>query len=68
MNKSKIAVLADSETWSKAGEELRVLDPQRYIAILQVVEDICNIHRNPLGAVAADGFFVFPRGKTDDYD
>lgn len=61
-------MLASDESWSKAGEELRRVDPQRYLAILKVVEDICSIHRDPLGEIASNGFYVFPKTKGDDFD
>lgn len=61
-------LLADDEAWSRAGDELRRRDPQRYIAILKVVEDICSIHRDPLGETVAEGFYVFPKSKTDQFD
>ena len=52
-------LLVDEEAWNRAGEQLRKLDPKRYIAILKVVEDIVSIHRDPLGAGPANGHFVF---------
>jgi hypothetical protein len=61
-------MLADDEAWARAGEELRRVDPGRYLAILKVVEDICSIHRDPLGEVSSPGFYVFPRGKDDGFD
>lgn len=54
----------DNDAWNKAGEELRLLDPQRYIAILRVVEEICSIHKDPL----ADGTTVIRVTKTRDFD
>lgn len=61
-------LLADDEAWARAGEELRRRDPQRYIAILKVVEDICSIHRDPLGEITSNGFYVFPHKKSDQFD
>lgn len=61
-------MLADNEAWTRAGSELRRVDPQRYLAILKVVEDICSIHRDPLGEIVSNGFYVFPRAKGDDFD
>lgn len=61
-------MLADDEAWSRAGEELRSVDPRRYLAILKVVEDICCIHRDPLGEIVSNGFYVFPNKKSDDFD
>lgn len=68
MKKRKSVLVADSEAWTRAGDELRRLDPRRYVAILSVVEDICRIHRNPLGADVADGFLVFPEHRNRDPD
>ena len=64
----RLSLLADNEAWSRAGEELRRVDPQRYLALLKVAEDICSIHRDPLGEVTAVGFYVFPRSKSDQFD
>ena len=61
-------MLADDESWSRAGAELRRVDPKRFLAILKVVEDICSIHRDPLGEIASDGFYVFPKSKGDQFD
>lgn len=61
-------LLVDNEAWARAGEELRRRDPQRYLAILKVVEDICSIHRDPLGEIASNGFYVFPKSKSDQFD
>lgn len=61
-----LSLLVDEGAWTRAGEELRKLDPQRYIAILKVVEDIVSIHRDPLGAAVASGHFVF--SGSDDRD
>lgn len=72
MSKPKIVgcvdLLADDNAWARAGEELRARDPQRYLAILKIVEDICSIHRNPLGEIDSNGFYVFPRTKSGDFD
>ena len=59
-------LLVDDEAWALAGRELKRCDPQRYIAILQVVQDLCAIHRDPIGAVrTATGTFVFAKSKND---
>lgn len=63
----RLSLLADGEAWARAGEELRRVDPKRYLAILKVVEDICSIHRDPLGEVVSNGFYVFPTKKDDDF-
>ncbi len=61
-------LLADDTAWTRAGDELRRFDPQRYLAILKVVEDICSIHRDPLAPVEATGHFVFPKKKQGVLD
>lgn len=62
-------LLADDEAWSRAGEELKKCDPQRYLAILKVVEDICRIHRDPIKATReCTGFFIFSKDSGDDLD
>ncbi len=61
-------VLVDDEAWARAGEELKKLDPQRYIAILRTVEDIVRIHRDPLDANAASGHFIFMKRPDGDPD
>lgn len=58
-------LLVDEGAWDRAGEELRAVDPQRYIAILQVVQDIVSIHKNPIGKAAASGYFLFSQKKDD---
>jgi len=58
----------DDEAWARAGEDLRRCDPQRYLSILKVVEDICSIHRDPLGEAVSNGYYVFPRSKTGQFD
>ncbi len=57
----------DDEAWARAGDALKRCDPHRYIAILKVVEDICSIHRDPLGEAIANGYYVFPKSKDDDF-
>ncbi len=61
-------LLVDEGAWQRAGEELRARDPQRYLAILKVVEDICSIYRDPLGGNLADGHFIFGKDDPDHYD
>lgn len=61
-------VVVDEGAWARAGEELRRRDPQRYIAILKVVEDICSIYRDPLGDNLAEGHYVFTQGDPDHFD
>jgi hypothetical protein len=63
----RVSLLADDEAWGRAGAELRRVDPTRYLAILKIVEDMCSIHRDPLGEIASDGFYVFPNTKSDDF-
>lgn len=62
------SMLADDAAWVRAGLELRERDPQRFMAILKVVEDIVAIRRDPIGAVRAAGHFVFARSKQRDPD
>jgi len=62
------SLLADEKAWSIAGEELRRVDPQRWLAILRVVEDICKIHRDPLTPNVASGHFIFANDRGDDPD
>lgn len=70
--KSKIAeqtrLLVDDEAWNRAGDELRLVDPKRYLAVLQIVEDICNIHRDPIGAKVTEGFYAFAQAKAGEFD
>jgi hypothetical protein len=56
--------MADEDAWERAGAELRRVDPQRFAAVLKVVEDICSIHRDPLCPNLANGHYVF--GDDDD--
>lgn len=61
------SLFVDDEAWERAGRELKECDPQRYLAILKVVEDICSIHKNPMAKLAGvDAAFVFSRTKSDD--
>jgi len=60
-------LLADEEAWNRAGEELRLVDPHRYLALLKIAQDVCNIHRDPIGAEVADGVFIFGK-ESDTYD
>lgn len=62
-------LLADDDAWERAGRELRLRDPQRYLAILKIAEDICSIYRNPLGDVCGgDAVYVFPAKKSGQFD
>lgn len=61
-------LLVDGDAWNRAGEELKKRDPQRYIAILRVVEDICRIYRDPFAEREATGVFVFPKRKSGPAD
>lgn len=45
-----LTLLVEEGAWERAGEELRRVDPQRYLALLKIVQDIVSIHRDPLGA------------------
>lgn len=59
-------LLADDGVWAQAGDELKRLDPGRYLAILAVVQDIIAIHLDPIGAQRqATGNFVFAKTKPD---
>lgn len=61
-------LLADDDAWVDAGEELKRLDPGRYLAILAVVQDIVAIYRDPIRARRqATGNFVFHKLK-DQHD
>lgn len=59
-------MLLDDEAWVRVGEELRRLDPARYIALLQVLQDAVAIRKDPIRARRqASGTFVFPKpGKS----
>lgn len=46
-HESDLALLVDDTAWREAGAELRVLDPKRYLALLKVVREILEIHRDP---------------------
>jgi hypothetical protein len=59
------ALMADEDAWERAGAELRRVDPQRFAAVLKVVEDICSIHRDPLCHNLAAGHFIFDAGDDD---
>lgn len=61
-------LLTDEGAWATAGQELRRRDPTRYVAILRVVEELCQIYRDPLGPVGADAYRVIPHGKDGDFD
>jgi hypothetical protein len=58
-------LVVDDDAWSRAGDELRRRDPARYLAILQIVQDINAIHRDPLGAARTSGHFVLGRPRND---
>ena len=58
-------LLTDERAWQVAGEELRRRDPTRYVAILRVVEEICQIHRAPLDPARIVSP-VMSRGSDDD--
>lgn len=60
-------LLTDERAWVVAGDELRRRDPTRYVQILRVVEEICQIYRDPLAPVGP-AYRVVSRGNGDDFD
>ena len=52
----------------QVGAELRECDPGRFLALLKVAEDICAIHREPLGSPIPAGYFMFQRKPVDELD
>jgi hypothetical protein len=63
-----VGVLANDDAWDRIGRELKRCDPKRYLALLKVAEDICSIHRDPLGESIPVGCFVFPKVTQDEFD
>lgn len=61
-------LLADEHAWERIGRELRLCDPKRYVALLKVAEEICGIHRDPLGAPIPMGYLVLASRDRDDLD
>lgn len=61
-------LLQDVGAWERIGRELRLSDPKRYVALLKVAEDICLIHRDPLGATLPSGFTMFATRDLNDFD
>ncbi len=41
-------LVLDVDDWTRAGEELLEVDPGRFAAILAVVRDIVELHRDPI--------------------
>ena len=52
----------------RIGAELRACDPGRFLALLKVAEDICEIHRDPLGSPIPTGYFMFQSEPERDWD
>jgi hypothetical protein len=62
------SVVVDEDAWTRAGDELRKVDPARYLAILKIVEDIVGIHRDPIGYRRVRGLMSFPKPRNDETD
>lgn len=58
----------DPSAWERIGRTLRMCDPQRYIALLKIAEDVCAIHHDPLGPVVPSDFHVFSDKDPDQFD
>lgn len=46
------------DAWAKTGDELRRVDPARFLAVLEVAQRIVAIHKDPLATAADRSFFV----------
>lgn len=45
---SELLHLIDDSEWRRVGDELRRVDPTRYLELLRVGREIVEIHRDPL--------------------
>ncbi len=58
-----VGLLVDEGEWERAGEELRRVDPVRYVQLLRLAQRIVLAHVDPLASPPRDSLEVSGRGK-----
>lgn len=55
------------DEWTKTGDELRRLDPTRFVALLEIARRIVEVHRDPVGADVSDPVFLATGYSKDSH-
>jgi hypothetical protein len=53
----------EADAWERVGEELRRVDPVRYIELLRLAEGIVQAHKDPAARLSRDALHIVPEAK-----
>lgn len=55
--------IIEADEWERVGEELRRVDPVRYVELLQLAVRIVQAHRDPAALLMRQALHVVPESK-----
>jgi hypothetical protein len=57
------ATIIEADEWERVGEELRRVDPLRYVELLRLAMRIVQAHKDPALHIEREALHIVPRAK-----